>query len=122
MNRVIPERAAAAKRPWLAASVATIAAAAKRSWLAASGATIIIAVVGCGDDPGPADGNPLGTGDNLLPYPSSLYERSDADSPTGIRLDVPSGALPVPDSGAVFDPARIDLRSGWPAALTILWT
>src|SRR5262245_17498975 len=84
---------------------------------------LLVVIVGCGgDNPGPADGNPLGVGDDILPYPSSLYERADATSPTGIRLDVPSGGLPVPDNGGVFDPARIDLRTGWPAALTILWT
>ncbi|MGE5187108.1 MAG: hypothetical protein ACM31C_33895 [Acidobacteriota bacterium] len=71
--------------------------------------------------PGPADSNPLGSTKNILPFPSSLYERSDAASPTGIRLDVPPGALPVPGTGTAFDTTPIDARTGWPSTVTILW-
>ncbi len=71
--------------------------------------------------PVPADANPLGSTRDILPFPSSLYERADASSPTGIRLDVPSGALPVPGSGVMFDPTPIDARTGWPSTVTLLW-
>ena len=78
----------------------------------------------CGDNaPGLApEVNALGLGSNALPYPASIYERSDASSPTGVRVDVPIGALPASKlSGTAFDPTRLDQRTGWPAALSILW-
>lgn len=87
-------------------------------------ALVLIAVLGCSGGGGtsvPPAANPLGTTDNILPYPSSLYERADSTSPTGIRLDVPSEAIPVPDSGDAFDPTHMNERAGWPAATTVLW-
>ena len=82
----------------------------------------LITVAACSSTPViPADLDPLGSTDDLLPYPCSIYEVADATSPTGIRVDIPSGAIPVPDSGNVFDPTALDLRTGWPAALTVLW-
>ena len=69
----------------------------------------------------PADSNPLGSTANILPFPSSLYERADASSPTGVRLDVPPGALPVPGTGVMFDTTPIDARTGWPSTVTLLW-
>lgn len=64
--------------------------------------------------------NPLGDGTSVLPFPSSLYEKADAGSPTGVVLDLPMGALPDA-SGTPFDPTRLDLKTGWPASLSILW-
>ena len=82
----------------------------------------LFAVAACSSTPVvPADHDPLGSTDDLLPFPCSIYEVADATSPTGIRLDLPSGAVPVPDSGHAFDTTRIDQRTGWPSALTILW-
>ena len=71
--------------------------------------------------PVPADDNPLGTTLDVLPYPSSLYERADASSPTGVRVDLASGAMPLRDTGEAFDPTTLNLRTGWAAALTLLW-
>jgi hypothetical protein len=56
----------------------------------------------------------------VLPFPSSLYEKANAASPTGVTLDIPVGALPDA-SGSAFDPTRLDLRTGWPASISILW-
>jgi len=80
-----------------------------------------LVVVGCGSTPAldPA-ANPLGSTANVLPYPSSLYERADAASPTGVRLDLPPEAMPASEHGAL-DTTKIDGRTGWPAALTIVW-
>src|SRR5256885_8774970 len=79
---------------------------------------VLLVLAACGHDtPRIApEANPLGTTANILPFPSSLYERADAASPTGVRLDVPSGAIPVPDTHAVFDTARADALTGWPSA------
>src|SRR5438067_7488718 len=84
---------------------------------------VLLVLAACGHDtPRIApEANPLGTTANILPFPSSLYERADAASPTGVRLDVPSGAIPVPDTHAVFDTARVDALTGWPSAVTLLW-
>lgn len=83
----------------------------------------VVVLVACGGSSAPVAPavNPLGTTGNVLPYPSSLYEKADTSSPTGVRLDVPSAAIPVPDTGAVFDTTRMNARTGWPAATTILW-
>lgn len=80
----------------------------------------LVACGGTGSSIAPT-ANPLGSTADILPYPSSLYERADAASPTGVRVDMPTGAIPAPDTGAVFDPTRMNARTGWPAATTILW-
>ncbi len=75
----------------------------------------------CGDDAVsvPAEANPLGTTENILPFPSSLYEAADGD---GVRLDVPVGAFPMNTvTMAPFDPVPLAKRQGWPASITILW-
>ena len=78
-------------------------------------------LVACGDNApsGRPEANPLGTTDNILPFPSSLYERSDGD---GVVLDVPVGALPTNTvTNTPFDPEPLARRHGWPASTTILW-
>ncbi len=85
---------------------------------------MLLALAACGGDDGssiPATVNPLGDGNNILPFPSSLYEKADPSSPTGIRIDVEPGALPGPIDGEPFDVSLINGRTGWPAAVTILW-
>lgn len=71
--------------------------------------------------PPPPDINLLGTTANVLPFPSSLYERADATSPTGVRLDVPASVMPSNADGVALDPTPIDARTGWPSTVTILW-
>ena len=87
-------------------------------------AVLVLFVLGCGsggNHVAPA-ANPLGTTDDILPYPSSLYERTDASSPTGVVLDVPQDAFPTNvNTGSPIDPTPIDARHGWPATTTILW-
>lgn len=86
----------------------------------------------CGDDDGGAaddgDGavdtapecNPLGGARCLLPFPSSIYSRDDDDSPTGVRLDIPEGALPANAAGVAADPALFDGRDGFSPAAPII--
>ena len=81
-------------------------------------ACILLVVAACGDDAVSVapEANPLGSTDNILPYPSSLYEKADGS------LDVPVGAFPTNVITKVpFDPARLATRRGWPATTTILW-
>src|SRR4051794_17055947 len=62
------------------------------------------------------EANPLGSTKNILPYPSSLYEKADGS------LDVPIGAFPTNRvDGSQFDPSPLAKRRGWPASTTILW-
>jgi len=78
-------------------------------------------LMGCSDDAPsvPPEANPLGTLDNVLPFPSSLYEKAQAD---GVTLDLPAGAFPDNIvSGKAFDPAPLASRHGWPASSTIIW-
>ena len=60
----------------------------------------------CGDDAisVPSLSNPTATTENILPFPSSLYEVADGD---GVRLDVPVGAFPMNTvTMHAFDPAQ----------------
>lgn len=82
-------------------------------------------VAGCGDDGGssvPPECNALGTTGCVLPWPSAVYERTDADSPTGFRLDLPPGALPSNFDGIAIDPAPINARTGFSPMTQILLT
>ena len=84
----------------------------------------LVSVVGCGDD-GPsssADCNPLGTTGCALPWPSSIYERADSSSPTGVRLDMPTGALPVNVDGVAIGTDWINQRTGFSPMSQILLT
>jgi hypothetical protein len=89
----------------------------------ASLAVLALALVApaCSDDAPSVrpEANPLGTTDNVLPFPSSLYERIDGD---GVVVDLPAGAFPDNVvTGAAFDPTPLASRHGWPASTTILW-
>jgi hypothetical protein len=97
---------------------------------------------GCGDDDGgggddddaadddgtddgsvddvPAECNPLGGARCVLPFPSSLYLIEDGDSPTGVRLDMPAGALPENSLGVAIDPAPFNLHDGFSPAAPII--
>jgi hypothetical protein len=78
----------------------------------------LIVLAACGDDAVdvPPEANPLGSTSDVLPFPSSLYERTDG------TLDIPVGAFPENTvTGAAFDPTPINTRRGWPATSTMLW-
>jgi hypothetical protein len=82
------------------------------------GLAVLVVLAACGDDAISVspEANPLGSTNNILPYPSSLYEHPDG------RLDVPAGAFPANKvTGASLDPAPLARRRGWPATTTLLW-
>ena len=71
----------------------------------------IVLLAACGDDAAgvPNEANPLGGSNNILPYPSSLYEVADGD---GVRLDVPVGAFPTNTvTNTPFDPIQVRARA-----------
>jgi hypothetical protein len=67
----------------------------------------------------PAECNPLGGLACVLPWPSSIYEKADATSPTGVRLDLAPGSLPASDRGVALDPAVWNGRTGFSPATQI---
>ena len=74
-----------------------------------------MAVAACGGSGEPTaalapDCNPLGGAGCLLPWPSAAYLRIDVTTPTGLRLDLPIGGMPVNSEGKPIDPAPLDAR------------
>ncbi len=64
--------------------------------------------------------NPLGGHRCTLPFPSSLYLIEDDSTPTGFRLDIPDGALPVSDNDVPIDPAPFNAHDGFSPAAPII--
>jgi hypothetical protein len=64
--------------------------------------------------------NALGGADCVLPWPSSIYERDDASSPTGRRIDIPEGVLPRNNDGVRVGTAKYDAMDGWSANIPLL--
>src|SRR5688500_17598207 len=81
-----------------------------------------IALAACGGDTAdpladiPDECNPLGGIGCVTPWPSSAYLRDDASSPTGVRLDLATGAFPDSIDGAVLDVAPFNTRTGFSPA------
>lgn len=79
---------------------------------------------GCGDDTAPEtapdappfdvaeDCNPLGTIACLLPWPSAAYLR-EADTATGVAVDLPRAAMPVGGKGVAADPTPLNRFDGF---------
>jgi hypothetical protein len=82
---------------------------------------LLAALVGCGgDDDGPAvtldrpaHCNPLSDLTCAFPFPSSVFLVEDAASATGVRVDIPMGALPTNADGRALDPALFNKFDGF---------
>ena len=78
---------------------------------------LLALIASCGGDDGgsstPPECNALGSTGCVLPWPSAVYERADAESATGVRLDLPLGALPINFDDIEIDPAKINRRTGY---------
>ncbi len=87
---------------------------------------VLALLAACGGDDGgsstPAECNALGSTGCVLPWPSSVYLRDDGASPTGYRLDLPLGALPINFDGIEIDPVHLDERTGFSPMSQILLT
>src|SRR5690348_6231054 len=85
---------------------------------------IAVALIGCGggdkDLATPDSCNPLGGAACLTPWPSSVYEKDDATSETGRRLDIPAGALPKNYDGIEVNPALFNGQDGFSSAAPLL--
>lgn len=78
---------------------------------------LVLGAAACGDNtdsPAAAglapDCNPLGGQGCLLPWPSMAYLRADSSTPSGYRLDLPVGGMPVNNQGVAIDPGPLDAR------------
>jgi len=75
------------------------------------------------DDGLPPSCNPLRSkGQCLLPFPSSVYLNADPATETGLRLALPSEALPIAQQGTSgpFDTTRVNLADGFSPSTPIL--
>ena len=60
-----------------------------------------------------ANCQPFGSRACLLPFPNDLYTRPDRSSPTGLRLHLPHGAMPINTSGQRMSVAPYDQADGF---------
>lgn len=75
---------------------------------------ITLAACGGGGDTGiPDECNPLGGDGCMLPWPSMMYTRADASSPTGYRLAIPREAMPANVDGIVVEPDAFNRWDGF---------
>jgi hypothetical protein len=98
---------------------------------------LVFGLFACAEEPASLPGyapecNPLGirtkraTGPGVvtmqcvLPYPSSIYETPDPSTPTGVRLDIPSDALPVAGGPKPVDTTLWRRYSGFSPGTRIL--
>jgi hypothetical protein len=67
-----------------------------------------------------ADCQPLGATPCVLPFPNDLFTRRDRSAPTGLRLDLPSAAMPVTTSGQPISVAEYDRNDGFSPGSTLV--
>ncbi len=63
--------------------------------------------------PHAADCQPFGKAPCLLPFPNDLFTRPDRSTPTGLRVHLPAGAMPVNTSGQRISVAQYDRSDGF---------
>ncbi len=69
--------------------------------------------VGAGSSRPAADCQPFAGTPCLLPFPNNLFTRRDRSTPTGIRLNLPAGAMPVNSKGQRLAVAQYDRNDGF---------
>lgn len=90
----------------------------QRGLLLAPALAATLLAAACSDDPSapPLDiddaCNPLGTSACLLPWPSAAYLR-EADTVTGVAVDLPADAMPVNTDGVAVNPAPFNSLDGF---------
>ncbi len=89
---------------------------------------IALAFAACGSDETDtgvlsiAECNPLGGNGCITPWPSNLYTVEDSTTVTGIRIDVPDGALPTNADGYAIDPVGLNTFDGWSTAAPMIYS
>ncbi|MGH2881830.1 MAG: hypothetical protein ACRDPA_03845, partial [Solirubrobacteraceae bacterium] len=66
-----------------------------------------------GGDPPAADCQPFGGRPCLLPFPNNLFTRPDDSSRTGLRVNLPAGAMPMSTGGQRVSVAPYDRADGF---------
>jgi hypothetical protein len=57
--------------------------------------------------------NPMATSDEcILPFPSAYYQKEDASSPTGVRMNYDADKLPFPDGATKLDMGPLNRTDG----------
>ncbi len=87
-----------------------------------------VAHLGCGSDSETKEEgllslqecNPLGGNSCITPWPTNLYAKTDSSTVSGMRLDIPEGALPTSLDAIAIDPAPLNKMDGFSAAAPIL--
>ncbi len=69
---------------------------------------------------GPAGCDPLDTRQCILPFPSDAYLVDDPATPTGNRVEIPTGGLPTNASGVAVEPGVWNLHDGFSANASLL--
>jgi hypothetical protein len=96
--------------------------------MGASCLAIAFALTGCGEDEKDtgvlsiAECNPLGGNGCITPWPSNLYSVADSTTATGVRVDIPLGALPTNQDGITIDPARLNTFDGFSPAAPMIFS
>ncbi|MFT3693437.1 MAG: hypothetical protein QM831_09885 [Kofleriaceae bacterium] len=57
--------------------------------------------------------NPLGGASCMLPWPSMAYTKTDATSPTGLRISIPIAAMPMNGDKISIDPTKFGRWDGF---------
>ncbi|HET9485672.1 MAG TPA: hypothetical protein VFO79_17040, partial [Xanthomonadales bacterium] len=85
---------------------------------------LLVLVAACGGgDKGldtPDHCNPLGGSRCMTPWPSAVYEKDDATSPTGRRIALPPGALPTNIDGIAIDVEPYNRHDGFSSAAPMI--
>lgn len=89
--------------------------------------SIAMLVISCGDKSEPVETlldrqecNPLGGNACMTPWPSNLYATTDSASASGMRLDIPEGALPTSLDMIPTDPAPLNQMDGFSAVAPMI--
>ncbi len=85
---------------------------------------LLVSAAACGDDGNTSgiadDCNPLGGQGCMLPWPSMIYAKADTSSPTGFRIAIPRGAMPINVDGVVVEPDGFNRWDGFSAVAPML--
>jgi hypothetical protein len=73
----------------------------------------VVAERGTAGDPPAADCQPFGASPCLLPFPNNVFTRPDRSSPTGLRVQLPAGAMPINRTGRRVSVAPYDRADGF---------
>jgi hypothetical protein len=98
------------RRMWLSLATTVAAGLVLGGSVAPAGA---VPARGTAGDPPAADCQPFAGRPCLLPFPNNLFTAPDRSSPTGLRVHLPAGAMPVNRTGQRVNVAPYDRADGF---------